>query len=115
VKEEGWWLVVGDTSTGELYALKRVGFLTRASAKLKVPAAALDGDLMLYCMSDCYLGLDQQITLASRPGGAAPRRPKLRVGAAPPPHAAAEAQSKVRGVSDAESLRRWPTQSVVCG
>ena len=85
MKEEGWWLVVGDCATGELYALKRVGFLARTSVKLKVPSSALDGELMLYCMSDCYLGLDQQIVLTSRPSHAAPQRPRLRHGKVPPP------------------------------
>jgi len=85
MKEEGWWLVVGDCATGELYALKRVGFLARTSVKLKVPSSALDGELMLYCMSDCYLGLDQQIVLTSRPSHAAPQRPRLRHGKPPPP------------------------------
>jgi hypothetical protein len=34
VKEEGWWLVAGDSRTGELYALKRVSFGQRTTARL---------------------------------------------------------------------------------
>jgi hypothetical protein len=85
MKEEGWWLVVGDCASGELYALKRVGFLANTSVKLKVPSSALDGELMLYCMSDCYLGLDQQIVLTSRPSHSAQQRPRRNRGKAPPP------------------------------
>jgi hypothetical protein len=33
VKEEGWWLVAGDSRTGELYALKRVSFGQRTTAR----------------------------------------------------------------------------------
>lgn len=65
VKEEGWWLVVGDRRTRELYALKRVGFSGKASAKLFVPAGAAGkgSALTLFLVSDCYLGLDQEIRI----------------------------------------------------
>lgn len=33
VKEEGWWLVAGDTDSGELFAIKRVSFGQRTSTK----------------------------------------------------------------------------------
>jgi hypothetical protein len=33
VKEEGWWLVVGDTSRGDLLAIKRVSFGQRTTTR----------------------------------------------------------------------------------
>ena len=34
VKEEGWWLVLGDAATQDLHAVKRTSFAERASARL---------------------------------------------------------------------------------
>lgn len=68
VKEEGWWLVLGDRETKELQALKRVSFSDHTFVKLHIPRDAIQGALTLYCMSDCYLGLDQQVEVTkSRP------------------------------------------------
>ena len=33
VKEEGWWLVAGDASSGDLFAIKRVSFGQRTTAR----------------------------------------------------------------------------------
>lgn len=33
IKEEGWWLVAGDAASGELFAIKRVSFGQRATAR----------------------------------------------------------------------------------
>lgn len=33
VKDEGWWLVVGDTSRGDLLAIKRVSFGQRTTTR----------------------------------------------------------------------------------
>ena len=33
VKEEGWWLVAGDTATGDLLAIKRVSFGQRTTTR----------------------------------------------------------------------------------
>ncbi|PRW32956.1 activating signal cointegrator 1 complex subunit 3 isoform B [Chlorella sorokiniana] len=79
VKEEGWWLVAGDTGSGELFAIKRVAFGQRTTTKLTFPAYTPGGrplesvDLLLIC--DSYLGLDQQYTVglggSSAAGGSA--------------------------------------------
>jgi len=60
--EEGWWLVLGDEATGELYGLKRIRFSGRLNTKLTFQAPEDVGqmELTLYLMCDSYLGLDQQ-------------------------------------------------------
>ena len=40
IKEEGWWIVVGDTANDELLALRRISFGDAASVKLKCPSSA---------------------------------------------------------------------------
>ncbi|GMH32834.1 hypothetical protein BSKO_00668 [Bryopsis sp. KO-2023] len=65
VKDEGWWLVVGDASTKELHALRRMSFRDdqRTTTKLRFPASGAiksAKSVTLFLMSDCYLGLDQQ-------------------------------------------------------
>lgn len=65
-KEEGWWLVVGDTSTNQLLAIKRVALQRRAKVKLNfmapTPAPSELGkkNLSVYFMCDSYLGCDQE-------------------------------------------------------
>ncbi|KAK0596935.1 hypothetical protein LWI29_020333 [Acer saccharum] len=62
-KEEGWWLVVGDTkSTNQLLAIKRVFLQRKSSVKLEFAAPAQPGKktYTLYLMCDSYLGCDQQ-------------------------------------------------------
>jgi pre-mRNA-splicing helicase BRR2 len=61
-KEEGWWLVIGDSSTNQLLAIKRVALQKRARVKLEFTAPAEAGrkDYMIYMMSDSYLGCDQE-------------------------------------------------------
>ncbi|KAL0039926.1 hypothetical protein WJX77_011783 [Trebouxia sp. C0004] len=64
VKEEGWWLVLGDVNTHELLALKRISFADHTTARLTFPVVNGAGKEMtgvtLFFMSDSYLGLDQQ-------------------------------------------------------
>lgn len=64
VKEEGWWLVLGDAHTHELLALKRISFADHTIARLTFPVINGAGREMegvtLFFMSDSYLGLDQQ-------------------------------------------------------
>ncbi|KAF0902989.1 hypothetical protein E2562_022619 [Oryza meyeriana var. granulata] len=60
--QEGWWLVIGDSSTNQLLAIKRVVLQKRARVKLEFTAASEAGrkDYMIYLMSDSYLGCDQE-------------------------------------------------------
>ena len=64
-KDEAWLVVVGDPQTRELLALKRVGGVRdRVKHSLVLsPDQVGRQDLVLYVMSDCYLGLDQQFSL----------------------------------------------------
>jgi pre-mRNA-splicing helicase BRR2 len=61
-KEEGWWLVIGDSSTNQLLAIKRVALQKRARVKLEFSAPPEAGrkNYMIYLMSDSYLGCDQE-------------------------------------------------------
>ncbi|XP_047146915.1 DExH-box ATP-dependent RNA helicase DExH12 [Vigna umbellata] len=61
-KEEGWWLVVGDTKTNLLLAIKRVSLQRKLKAKLEFAAPADTGrkSYALYFMCDSYLGCDQE-------------------------------------------------------
>ena len=62
-KDEGWWVLIGEVDTGELVALKRLGFIRgRTNITLIFPAPEVKGRKVysLYLISDCYLGLDQQ-------------------------------------------------------
>ncbi|KAH6812630.1 U5 small nuclear ribonucleoprotein helicase [Perilla frutescens var. frutescens] len=61
-KEEGWWLVVGDTKTNQLLAIKRVTFQRKSKVKLDfdAPAEAGKKTYTLYFMCDSYLGCDQE-------------------------------------------------------
>ncbi|GAV65809.1 DEAD domain-containing protein/Helicase_C domain-containing protein/Sec63 domain-containing protein [Cephalotus follicularis] len=61
-KEEGWWLVVGDTKTNQLLAIKRVSLQRKSKVKLEFAAPAETGkkNYTLYFMCDSYLGCDQE-------------------------------------------------------
>ncbi|KAF5933941.1 hypothetical protein HYC85_030112 [Camellia sinensis] len=50
LKDEAWWLVLGNTSTSELYALKRVSFSNRLGVKLIL-------------VSDCYIGFEREYSV----------------------------------------------------
>lgn len=64
-KKEGWWVVVGDTSTNTLHSLKRISLSRTQKVKLEfmAPEEAGDYDLTLFCMSDSYLGCDQEYSM----------------------------------------------------
>ena len=64
-KREGWWIVVGDTKTNSLLSLKRVTLQQTQKIMLEFMAPEEPGDynLTLFCMSDAYLGCDQEFTL----------------------------------------------------
>lgn len=61
-KEEGWWLVVGDSSSNQLLAIKRVALQRRAKVKLvfTVPKDTGKKNFTIYFMCDSYLGCDQE-------------------------------------------------------
>ncbi|KAL6146910.1 hypothetical protein ACLB2K_057586 [Fragaria x ananassa] len=62
-KEEGWWLVVGDTKTNSLLAIKKVlPLLKKAKIQLRfsAPAEAGKKTYTLYFMCDSYLGCDEE-------------------------------------------------------
>ncbi|KAL5720578.1 RNA helicase [Ranunculus cassubicifolius] len=60
-KEEGWWLVVGD-STNQLLTIKRISIHRKSSVMLKflTPAEAGTKRYTLCFMCDSYLGCDQE-------------------------------------------------------
>ncbi|PIA63068.1 hypothetical protein AQUCO_00200832v1 [Aquilegia coerulea] len=64
VQEEAWWLVLGNVSTSELYALKRVSFSDRLITRMVLPSEpiSLQG-MKLILVSDCYLGFEQEHSL----------------------------------------------------
>lgn len=64
-KKEGWWIVVGDTSNNTLLSLKRVNLKHKLSVQLEFAAPEEPGDytLTLFCMSDSYMGCDQEYSL----------------------------------------------------
>nr|XP_023876116.1 DExH-box ATP-dependent RNA helicase DExH12-like [Quercus suber]XP_023876117.1 DExH-box ATP-dependent RNA helicase DExH12-like [Quercus suber] len=65
-KEEGWWLVVGDTKSNQLLAIKRVSLQRKAKVKLEfaAPADAGKKPYTLYFMCDSYLGCDQEYSFS---------------------------------------------------
>ncbi|GAU12731.1 hypothetical protein TSUD_122230 [Trifolium subterraneum] len=61
IKEEQWWLVLGNTSTSELYALKRVSFSDHLVTTMKLPPTAANlQDVKVILVSDCYIGFEQE-------------------------------------------------------
>lgn len=64
-KKEGWWIVVGDISSNNLHALKRINLVRKQKVVLEflAPEEAGDYNLTLFCMSDSYLGCDQEYTV----------------------------------------------------
>ena len=64
-KRESWWIVIGDTSSNKLLSLKRISLKKSQKVKLEfmAPDEAGDYDLTLFCMSDSYLGCDQEYSV----------------------------------------------------
>ncbi|XP_058788470.1 DExH-box ATP-dependent RNA helicase DExH14 isoform X2 [Vicia villosa] len=61
IKEEQWWLVLGNTSTSELYALKRVSFSDHLVTSMKLPQTTANlQDIKVFLVSDCYIGFEQE-------------------------------------------------------
>ncbi|KAI8532460.1 hypothetical protein RHMOL_Rhmol11G0215900 [Rhododendron molle] len=65
-KEEGWWLVVGDTKSNQLLAIKKVSLQRKAKVKLDFAAPGDAGmkTYTLYFMCDSYMGCDQEYSFA---------------------------------------------------
>ncbi|XP_040361646.1 DExH-box ATP-dependent RNA helicase DExH12 [Rosa chinensis] len=62
-KEEGWWLVVGDTSTNSLLTIKEVPLQKKAKVELQFMNSAIAGqnlDLTLFLISDSRMGCDKE-------------------------------------------------------
>jgi len=62
VREEGWWLVVGNPKANKLLGIKRVSFAKAQRVKLQFDAPAEVGQskLTLFFMCDSWLGCDQE-------------------------------------------------------
>uniref|UniRef100_A0A2P2M953 SEC63 domain-containing protein n=1 Tax=Rhizophora mucronata TaxID=61149 RepID=A0A2P2M953_RHIMU len=61
LKDEAWWLVLGNTATSELYALKRVSFSDRLVTNTELPSTQTTFQGMkLKLVSDCYIGFEQE-------------------------------------------------------
>ncbi|XP_064268864.1 activating signal cointegrator 1 complex subunit 3 [Passer domesticus] len=63
VKDEGWFLVLGEVDKKELIALKRTGYVRNrntVSVAFYTPETPGKCIYTLYLMSDSYLGMDQQ-------------------------------------------------------
>merc|ERR1711871_219519 len=61
-KMEGWWLVIGDSNSNSLLAVKRMTLERKAGVKLDFIAPDDPGDytFRLFLLSDSYLGCDQE-------------------------------------------------------
>ncbi|KAI4335915.1 hypothetical protein L6164_014511 [Bauhinia variegata] len=59
IKDEQWWLVLGNTPTSELFALKRVSFSDQLVTTMELPQtpASVQG-MKLILVSDCYIGFE---------------------------------------------------------
>ncbi|XP_055829264.1 DExH-box ATP-dependent RNA helicase DExH14 [Solanum dulcamara] len=61
VKDEAWWLVLCNTSAGELYALKRVSFSGRLQTHMDLPSTLTNFQgIKLILVSDSYIGFEQE-------------------------------------------------------
>jgi len=64
-KREGWWVVIGDLSSNTLLSLKRLNLQHKQKVTLEFLAPEEPGDhnMTLFCISDSYLGCDQEFSL----------------------------------------------------
>ncbi|KAF3438089.1 hypothetical protein FNV43_RR20845 [Rhamnella rubrinervis] len=65
VKDEAWWLVLGNTSTSELHALKRVSFSDHLVTHMELPPDPTVQGMKLILVSDCYLGFEQEHSIGN--------------------------------------------------
>ncbi|PIK38989.1 hypothetical protein BSL78_24176 [Apostichopus japonicus] len=60
-REEGWWVVIGDTKTNSLISIKRLTLQHKAKVKLDFVAPSPGShNYTIYYMSDAYMGCDQE-------------------------------------------------------
>lgn len=65
VKDEAWWLVLGNATTSELYALKRISFSDQMVTRMALPPTVTNlQDTKLFLVSDCYLGFEQEYSIS---------------------------------------------------
>ncbi|SMN21670.1 similar to Saccharomyces cerevisiae YER172C BRR2 RNA-dependent ATPase RNA helicase (DEIH box) [Maudiozyma saulgeensis] len=63
-KKEGWWIVVGETSTRELYAMKKVSLkeeLNEYQIEFMLPNSG-NHSITLWCICDSYVDTDKEVT-----------------------------------------------------
>lgn len=62
LKEEGWWLVVGDDKTKQLHSIKRLTLRNQFQCRLDFDAPPHPGthEFKLFFMSDSWIGCDQE-------------------------------------------------------
>lgn len=57
-----WWILVGEKTTGHVFAARRVSLSSDSKVvKLSVPATEVTPTVLM--ISDCYLGIDQELSL----------------------------------------------------
>merc|ERR1712184_2930 len=60
-REEGWWVIIGDSKSNSLLSIKRLTLQQTAKAKLDFVAPRPgQHNYSLYFMSDSYCGCDQE-------------------------------------------------------
>merc|ERR1712211_194830 len=60
-REEGWWVIIGDSKTNSLLSIKRLTLQQKAKFKLDFVAPRPGKySYSLYFMSDSYMGCDQE-------------------------------------------------------
>ncbi|KAE8716022.1 hypothetical protein F3Y22_tig00110156pilonHSYRG00221 [Hibiscus syriacus] len=52
IKDEAWWLILGNTSTAELYALKRVSFSDRLVTHMELPSDVTSFQIAILVLSN---------------------------------------------------------------
>jgi len=64
-KKESWWLVLGNTKANSILSLKRVSLRQTQKVMLEFISPEEPGDytFTLFCMSDSYLGCDQEYSV----------------------------------------------------
>lgn len=60
-REEGWWVVIGDSKNNSLLSIKRLTLQAKAKVKLDfVAPSAGKYNYTIFFMSDAYMGCDQE-------------------------------------------------------